>query len=167
MICFRCSRVSACFSPLRLAVPMLYMLMVAIAFRRGSILAALIAKLPLPQIPITPILFRSMNGRVPKKSTAALKSSAYTSGKTALRGSPSLPPQKDKSMDSVTKPRSAILVAYRFALCSLTAPIGCPTMMAGYFSPSFMVFGKNRLPATFILYWLEKETFSTFTQSLL
>ena len=44
--------------------PMSYMLTVAIALSRGSIFAALIAKLPLPQIPITPILSFSTNGRV-------------------------------------------------------------------------------------------------------
>ena len=65
----------ACFSPLRLAAPMSYMLTVAMAFRRGSIFAALMAKLPLPQIPTTPIRSRSTKGRVPRKSTAALKSS--------------------------------------------------------------------------------------------
>ena len=35
----------------------------------------LLAKLPLPQIPTTPIRSRSTKGRVPRKSTAALKSS--------------------------------------------------------------------------------------------
>ena len=45
-------------------------------FEASVNLKSLIAKLPLPQIPITPIRFRSTNGRVPKKSTAALKSSA-------------------------------------------------------------------------------------------
>ena len=41
-----------------------------------SIFAALMTKLPLPQIPRTPIRYRSTKGRVPRKSTAALKSSA-------------------------------------------------------------------------------------------
>lgn len=55
------------FQPLRLAAPMSYMLTVAMAFRRGSIFAALMAKLPLPQIPTTPIRSRSTKGRVPRK----------------------------------------------------------------------------------------------------
>src|SRR6516165_8885967 len=76
MICFRCSTLSEWCSALRLAAPMSYMLTVAIAFMRGSIFAALMTKLPLPQIPRTPIRSRSTNGRVPRKSTAALKSSA-------------------------------------------------------------------------------------------
>ncbi|MOA06483.1 hypothetical protein D3C78_1261180 [compost metagenome] len=76
MIALRCSRVSEWFSALRLAPPMSYMLTVAMAFRRGSILAALMAKLPLPQTPITPMRSRSTKARVPRKSTAALKSSA-------------------------------------------------------------------------------------------
>ena len=53
---------SAC----RLAAPMSYMLTVATARMRGSILAALMTKLPLPQIPMAPIRFRSTNGRVPR-----------------------------------------------------------------------------------------------------
>ena len=36
-----------------------------------------------------------------------------------------------------------------------------------WMSPSFMFLGRNRFPATFILYWLEKETFFTLTKSLL
>ena len=84
---------------------MSYMLTVATAFSRGSIFAALTAKLPLPQIPIAPMPLRSTNSRVP------LKSSAYISGETVLRGSPSLSPQNDRSMASVTNPRSAILIA--------------------------------------------------------
>ena len=108
---FRCSSVRAFFSPLRLAAPMSYMLTVATAFSRGSIFAALTAKLPLPQIPIAPMPLRSTNSRVPRKSAAALKSSAYISGETVLRGSPSLSPQNDRSMASVTNPRSAILIA--------------------------------------------------------
>ncbi len=55
---------------------MSYMLTVAMAFMRGSILAALMTKLPLPQMPMAPIRCRSTNGCVPRKSTAALKSSA-------------------------------------------------------------------------------------------
>ena len=43
-------------------------------------------------------------------------------------------PQNDKSKDKVTNPFSAIFVAYRLALCSFTAPIGWPTMMAGLLS---------------------------------
>ena len=46
------------------------MLTVAIAFMRGSILAALMTKLPLPQIPIAPIRSLSTKVRVPRKSTA-------------------------------------------------------------------------------------------------
>ena len=61
---------------LRLAAPMSYMLTVAMAFIRGSILAALMTKLPLPQMPMAPIRSRSTNGWVPRKSTAALKLSA-------------------------------------------------------------------------------------------
>ncbi|MGT2439615.1 hypothetical protein ACU4GH_31870 [Bradyrhizobium betae] len=59
-----------------MAAPMSYMLNVAIARMRGSILAALTTKLPLPQTPIAPIRLRSTNAREPRKSTAALKSSA-------------------------------------------------------------------------------------------
>ncbi|UOT01304.1 hypothetical protein MPY17_19935 [Rhodococcus opacus] len=47
--------VTECLSPFRLAAPMSYMLTVAMALIRGSILAALMTKLPLPQIPIAPI----------------------------------------------------------------------------------------------------------------
>ena len=112
---------------------MSYMLIVAMAFRRGSILAALMAKLPLPQMPMTPIRSRSTRGFVPRKSAAALKVSAYRSGETALRGWPSLPPQNARSTERVTNPCSAILTAYRFALCSFTAPMGCPTMIAACF----------------------------------
>jgi hypothetical protein len=53
--------------------------------------------------------FRIIKDRVPKKSTAALKSSAYISGPTALRGSPSLSPQKDKSIANVINPRNSIM----------------------------------------------------------
>jgi hypothetical protein len=42
------------------------MLTVAIALMRGSIFAALMTKLPLPQIPIAPILLLSTKGWVPK-----------------------------------------------------------------------------------------------------
>ena len=55
---------------------MSYMLTVATAFMRGSILAALMTKLPLPQIPIAPMRSLSTNGWVRRKSTAALKLSA-------------------------------------------------------------------------------------------
>ena len=54
------------FSALRLAAPMSYMLTVAMAFMRGSILAALMTKLPLPQMPSTPMRSRSTNGWVPR-----------------------------------------------------------------------------------------------------
>ena len=40
---------------------MSYMLTVAIAFMRGSILAALITKLPLPHIPSAPMRYLSTN----------------------------------------------------------------------------------------------------------
>ena len=55
---------------------MSYMLTVAMAFIRGSILAALMTKLPLPQTPMAPIRSVSTKAWVPRKSTAALKSSA-------------------------------------------------------------------------------------------
>ena len=45
---------------------MSYMLTVAMAFMRGSILAALMTKLPLPQMPITPMRSRSTKGWVPR-----------------------------------------------------------------------------------------------------
>ncbi|MCY1454934.1 hypothetical protein D9M71_720320 [compost metagenome] len=51
----RCSSDCPLFSPSRAAAPMSYMLTVAMALMRGSILAALITKLPLPQIPRPPI----------------------------------------------------------------------------------------------------------------
>ena len=54
---------------------MSYMLTVAIAFIRGSICAALSAKLPLPQMPRTPMLSLFTKAWVLRKSTAALKSS--------------------------------------------------------------------------------------------
>jgi hypothetical protein len=76
MICLRCSTVCDPRSALRAADPMSYMLTVAMALMRGSILAALMTKLALPQIPRTPMRSRSTNGCVPRKSTAALKSSA-------------------------------------------------------------------------------------------
>ncbi|MNY47945.1 hypothetical protein D3C86_1832450 [compost metagenome] len=81
---------------------MSYMLTVAMAFMRGSILAALITKLPLPHTPMAPMRCASTKAWLPRKSTAALKLSAYRSGDTALRGWPSLPPQKGKSSDRVT-----------------------------------------------------------------
>ena len=84
-------------------------------------------------MPMTPIRSRSTRGFVPRKSTAALKVSAYRSGETALRGWPSLPPQNARSTERVTNPCSAILTAYKFALCSFTAPMGCPTMIAACF----------------------------------
>ena len=52
MIALRCSTVCDWFSALRVAAPMSYMLTVAMAFMRGSILAALMTKLPLPQMPM-------------------------------------------------------------------------------------------------------------------
>lgn len=76
-------------------------------------------------------------------------------------------PQKERSSASVTNPHSASFVAYRPALCSLTAPIGCPTMTAGYFRPSSSSLGRKSRAPTFILYWLEKDTFSVFTELLL
>jgi hypothetical protein len=42
------------------------MLTVAIAFILGSIFAALMTKLPLPQIPSAPMRSRSTKGRVPR-----------------------------------------------------------------------------------------------------
>ena len=54
---------------------MSYMLTVAIAFMRGSILAALMTKLPLPQMPSAPMRSWSTKDCVLRKSTAALKSS--------------------------------------------------------------------------------------------
>ncbi|MGC4116818.1 MAG: hypothetical protein QM765_20110 [Myxococcales bacterium] len=88
------------------------------------------------------------------------------SGETAFRGWPSLSPQNDRSKDRVTKPCSAIFVAYRFALCSFTAPIGCPTTIAGLFPFRLRLLGAKRFPTTFIWYWFLKLTFSTVTFSL-
>jgi hypothetical protein len=65
---------------------MSYMLTVAIAFIRGSICAALSAKPPLPQTPMTPMRFRSKRGCTPRKSTAALKSSTKASGEAMKCG---------------------------------------------------------------------------------
>jgi hypothetical protein len=45
-------------------------------FMRGSILAAMMTKLPLPQIPMAPIRLLSTSGWVPRRSTAALNASA-------------------------------------------------------------------------------------------
>jgi hypothetical protein len=55
---------------------MSYMLTVAMAFMRGSILAALIDEAAAAADADAPIRSRSTNGWVPRKSTAALKSSA-------------------------------------------------------------------------------------------
>src|SRR6476619_7467064 len=74
MICFLCARVSECLSALRFAAPISYMLTVAMAFMRGSILAALITKLPLPQIPRAPIRSLSTKGLVPRKIYRSIES---------------------------------------------------------------------------------------------
>jgi hypothetical protein len=66
----------------------------------------------------------------------------------------------------VTKPRSAILVAYMLALCSLTAPMGWPTTIAGLVVLRSMLLGTNRFPATFIPYWFLNVTGCTLTWSL-
>ncbi len=66
MISLRCSRDTPLRNPLRDAAPMSYMLTVATAFSRGSILASLTAKLPDPQMPITPILSASTSFLVDK-----------------------------------------------------------------------------------------------------
>lgn len=50
--------------------------LVAIALMRGSILAALMTKLPLPHTPIAPILWRSTKACEPRKSMPALNASA-------------------------------------------------------------------------------------------
>ncbi|MCY1544373.1 hypothetical protein D9M68_802510 [compost metagenome] len=71
----RSSTDRACRRPFRLAAPMSYMLTVAMARIRGSILAALMTKLPLPQMPMAPTRSLSTNGWLRRKSTAALKSS--------------------------------------------------------------------------------------------
>ncbi len=71
---------------------MSYMTEVPTALMRRSTWAALSANPPLPQIPMTPILSRSRKGRVPRKSTAALKSSVKISGDELRRGSPPLSP---------------------------------------------------------------------------
>jgi len=55
----------------------------AVAFR---------AKPPKPQIPIIPILFLSIFFCIPRKSTAALKSSVLISGEATFLGSPLLSP---------------------------------------------------------------------------
>lgn len=44
--------------------------------------------------------------------------------------------------------------------------VGYVLTSAGYFSPAFIALGAKRLPATFILFWLSKDTFSVFTKSL-
>jgi hypothetical protein len=69
-----------------------------------------------------------------------------------LRGRPSLSPQNDRSIERVTKPCSAIFVAYRFALCSFTAPIGCPTTIAACLALRSRFLGMKRVPATFMRY---------------
>ena len=60
----------------RAAVPMSYILAVATALMRGSILAAAKAKLPLPQMPMAPMRSGSAKGWVVSQSTAAEKLSA-------------------------------------------------------------------------------------------
>ena len=66
MISLRCSTVCEWLSALRLAAPMSYMLTVAMAFMRGSILAALMTKLPLPQMPSAPMRLRSTKFWLPR-----------------------------------------------------------------------------------------------------
>ena len=69
---------------------MSYIETVATALMRGSTWAALSANPPLPHMPSTPMRSRLTNGRVPRKSTAALKSSTKMSGDEMWRGSPPL-----------------------------------------------------------------------------
>jgi hypothetical protein len=64
------------------------------AFMRESILAALITKLPLPQIPITPIRFRSTKGWVARKSTAALKFGIDVRGNGIARQAVAFAPER-------------------------------------------------------------------------
>ncbi|WP_243547427.1 hypothetical protein [Pseudodesulfovibrio tunisiensis] len=73
------------------------MLAVATALMRRSTCAASKANPPLPQMPMAPILFLSTKGRVPRKSTPALKSSVKISEDEICRGSPQLSPLKDSS----------------------------------------------------------------------
>ena len=53
------------------------------------------------------------------------------------RGWPPLSPVKEGSKAMVRKPRSAMVWAYRPAACSLTAPKGPQTAMAGNLPEAF------------------------------
>ncbi len=68
-----------------------------------------------------------------RKSTAAEKSSVLMSGEATKRGSPPLSPVNEGSKAMATKPRSAMAWAYSPEACSLTAPKGPLTAMAGSF----------------------------------
>ena len=86
-----------------------------------------------------PIFSRSTLGNVPRKSTAAMKSSVLISTDAVLRGSPPLSPVKDGSKATVIKPFSAIVWAYKPEDCSFTAPNGPDTANAATFlSPRFL-----------------------------
>ena len=118
---------------------MSYMVEATVAFMRVSAAAALSAMPPQPQIPIMPMRSASTFSCFDRKSTAAIKSSVLMSGDAVRRGSPLLSPVYDGSNANATKPLSAIFMAYKPLDCSLVAPNGPLTAMAGSFSPVFGV----------------------------
>ena len=86
---------------------MSYMTLVATALMRTSMDAAVSTWDPSPQMPSAPMRSRSTKVCVPKKSTAAEKSSTKMSGDAMLRTEPELSPVVDWSKATVTNPRSA------------------------------------------------------------
>ena len=80
---------------------------VATALIRVSEIPAFKANPPHPQIPKIPILSLLINDCVPKKSTAALKSSVLISGDGTFLGCPPLSPVYEPSNANVTNPLSA------------------------------------------------------------
>src|SRR5881227_524744 len=146
MIFFLCSRVREWLSAFRLAAPISYMLTVAMAFIRGSILAALMTKLPLPQIPRTPIRSRSTNGLVPRKSTAALKASALNIRQNRVAWLPlALSPERlinSQGDESLISQFLSIQIRTLFLHCTHWVP----DYDRGIFRAPIQVFGDEKIP---------------------
>ena len=119
-----------------------------VAFILVSNAVALRAIPPHPQIPMIPILSVSTSSRTERKSTAAMKSSVLISGEAMNLGFPPLSPVKEGSNAIVKYPFSAIVCAYNPEHCSLIAPNGPLTAIAGYFPDTF--FGLYRSAASVI-----------------
>ncbi len=85
-------------------------------------------------------------------------------GRDGVRGSPVLSPQNDRSIARVTNPRSAIFAAYKFALCSLTAPIECPSNDCRVSDTLILVFGQKKIAGYrhFVLIWKSHLLYSHF-----